>query len=156
MSLNLSSQTKLNRATLDQLDEIFSHFYNCREWFPHIRKDYVERNIRAGNVIYDNGIIIIFNQYKRRQRIGNVEAIRGDFILHQILNPYRNTDRRIDASETLAQFCAECKTNVYLSVREENDRACHFYLKNGFQQVGKIAWMNGSLPGLVFLYKAKK
>lgn len=156
MSLNLSSPTKLTRATIEQLDEIFGHFYNCREWFPHIRKDYVERNILAGNVIYDSGVIIIFNQYKRRQRIGNVEAQRGDFILHQILNPYRNVDKRINASEVMKQFCAECAADVYLSVREENERACHFYLKNGFEQSGRIAWSNGTLPGLVFIHRAKK
>ena len=157
MTLNLSYQTKLNRATIDHLDEIFGHFYNCREWFPHIRKDYVERNIITHNVIYDHGIIIIFNKYKRRQRIGTIEAQRGDFILHQILNPYRNSaECKINASYVMRQFCIECATDVYLSVRKENDRACHFYLKNGFNQIGTISWQSGNLPGLVFVNKANK
>lgn len=156
MNLNLSYQTKLNRASIDQLGEIYGHFYNCREWFPHIRKDYVERNIKAQNVIYDNGVIIIYNQYQRRQRIGTVEAIRGDYILHQILNPFRDSGKPSVASEILQKFCDECASNVYLSVRADNTRAASFYTKNGFRLVGKTSWMNGTLPGLVFLYSLAK
>lgn len=156
MSLNLSCQTKLNKASPDQLDEIYNHFYNCREWFPHIRKDYVERNISAGKVVYDSGVVIIFNQYQRRQRIGTVEAQRGDFILHQILNPYRNTGQPSCASSVLHRFCVECAAPVWLSVRADNDRAARFYSKNNFKLVGNTSWMNGTLPGLVFLYERGK
>jgi hypothetical protein len=155
MSLSLSCQTRLNRATLDQLDEIYSHFYNCRQWFPHIRKDYVQRNISANNVIYDNGVIIIFNQYKRKQRIGTVCANRGDFILHQILNPFRDANKTTTASDVIKQFCEECSSDVYLSVRADNDRAIKFYSKNGFVLAGTTSWMNGTLPGLVFLHSSK-
>jgi RimJ/RimL family protein N-acetyltransferase len=155
MTLNLSYQTKLNRATLDTLPEIYNHFYNCREWFPHIRKDYVERNILANKVIYDKGIIIIFNQYQRRQKIGTVEAQRGDHILHQILNSDRDSGTNY-ASAVLQQFCVECSSDVYLSVRADNIRATKFYSKNGFKLVGTTSWMNGSLPGLVFLHSLEK
>lgn len=154
MSLSLSCQTKLSRASIDQLDEIYNHFYKCREWFPHIRKDYVERNISAGNVIYDSGVIIIFNQYKRRQRIGDIEAQKGDFILHQILNAFRDSGQSSCASEIIKRFCVECSGDVYLSVRADNDRATKFYSKNGFEMVSKTSWMNGTLPGLVFLHRS--
>ncbi len=156
MSLNLSYQTKLNRASLDQLDEIYNHFYNCREWFPHIRKDYVERNITANKVVYDTGVIIIFNQYQRRQKIGEIVAQRGDFILHQILNPNRDSNQPSCASDILQRFCVECAADVYLSVRADNSRAAKFYSKNGFDMVGRTSWMNGTLPGLVFLHKHGK
>jgi len=156
VSLNLSCQTKLNRASLDQLDEIYNHFYNCREWFPHIRKDYVERNITAKKVVYDSGVIIIFNQYQRRQRIGTVEAQRGDFILHQILNPHRNSGQPSCASDILQRFCFECAADVWLSVRADNDRAAKFYSKNGFTLAGTTSWMSGTLPGLVFLHEQGK
>lgn len=155
MSLSLSCQTKLNRASQDQVNEIYGHFYKCREWFPHIRRDYVERNVLAGNVIYDSGVIIVFNEYKRRQRLGSAEAQRGDFILHQILNPHRDTPGS-NASEIIQKFCAECRADVYLSVREDNKRAIQFYCKNGFEVVSKTSWMNGQLPGLVFIHRYVK
>lgn len=155
MSLSLSSPTKLSRASEDQVNEIYGHFYKCREWFPHIRRDYVERNVLSGNVIYDSGIIIIFNQYKRRQRLGTAEAQKGDFILHQILNPHRDVPGP-SASEIIQKFCAECRADVYLSVREDNKRAIQFYSKNGFELVSKTSWMNGTLPGLVFLHRYAK
>lgn len=153
MGLEVYSQRALTKATPEQIDEVYDHFYRCREWFPHIRKDYVARNVKAGKVVYDSGIIIIFNRYQRRQKIGNVEAKKGDIILHQILNPYRQKldfDKSIP-SRILNQFCEEMAADVYLSVRADNDRAIRFYEKNGFERVSETSWMNGKLPGLVFV-----
>lgn len=139
-------------AKPEELDEIFRHFVDCKEWFPHIRKDYVERKILSGNVIYNFGVIIVFNVYKRRQRLGNVVAQKDDIILHQILNPNRGQLGNEGCAEFIIKtFAEQSKTNVWLSVREENARAIAFYKKVGFEEVSKISWMGGKMPGLVFV-----
>ena len=65
-------------------DEIKSIFKQHKEWFPHLRQDYIKRMIASGNLILDSDVIITYNYYKRKQRIGNVQAQQGDCILHQI------------------------------------------------------------------------
>jgi len=139
----------LANASIEQLDEIYQHFYDCRYWFPHIRKDYVQRNIEAGNVVYDSGVIIIYKVYKRKQRLGTVEAQKGDTILHQILNSRPGTS----CKPIMEKFIQQSSGDVWLSVRADNDRACAFYKKCGMELVSDISWMQGKLPGYVFVYK---
>lgn len=106
--------------------------------------------IVANKVIYENSVIITYNQYSRKQKIGTVQALKGDFILHQILNTKIGTG---NASKVLCDFFNYCQAPVWLSVREDNYRAIEFYMKNNMTEVGRTSWMNGKLPGLVFLHK---
>lgn len=139
----------MQHAIIEQSDEIYKHFYDRRDWFPHIRKDYIQRMIVANKVIYDDSVIITYNQYTRKQKIGTVQASKGDFILHQILNVNPGTG---NASQVLCKFFQYCNSPVWLSVRADNHRAINFYLKNKMIQVGEVSWMNGQLKGLVFLH----
>lgn len=144
--------SKLKHATPKHLDEIYSHFYDCRELFPHIRKDYIARNLEAGNVVYADGIIIIYARYKRKTKLGTATAQAGDIILHQILNPNRGdgTDR---AFKVLEGFFSHVNSHVWLTVRSANTRAIKFYKRNKFVKVGTISWMGGELPGTVFKHE---
>lgn len=139
----------MNHAKLEQSDEIYNHFYANRTWFPHVRKDYIMRQIQKGGVIYEDGIIITYNRYKRKQRIGNSAcAQKGDIILHQILNTNQGNGK---ASTVLNRFLQHVNSPVWLTVRSENTVARIFYEKNGFVQSGEINWMQGKINGVVYL-----
>jgi hypothetical protein len=140
----------MNIATLNDLDVIKSIFApHQKTYFPHIRTDYIQRKIESQNVILENGIVIIFGVYKRKQKIGDVEAQRGDAHIGQIVASSQGNG---NASLTLQKFFTEMKTNVWLTVRAENPRARSFYVKNGMKEVGTISWSSGKIPGVVYLY----
>ena len=133
-------------------EEIKSIFKQHKEWFPHLRQDYIKRMIASGNLILDSDVIITYNYYKRKQRIGGVLAQQGDCILHQIAAKYRNGS----ASNTLQNFFKWTNRRVFLSVRSENLMAKKFYEKNGMSLVGQTSWSLGgvknALPGDVYMY----
>ena len=124
-------------------------FYQHKEWFPHIRTDYMKREIAKGNLIYDNDVVITYKFYKRKQRIGEVLAQQGDCVLHQIAAKHKNGS----ASQALQNFFEFVNPRrVFLSVRSDNEIAKKFYLKNNMKLVGSTTWAKGTLPGDVYLY----
>ena len=139
-------------ATNKDYDNIKKIFSQHKQFFPHIRQDYIKRMIASGNLILDSDVIITYNYYKRKQRIGNVQAQQGDCILHQIAAKYRNGS----ASNTLQNFFKWTNRRVFLSVRSENLTAKKFYEKNGMSLVGKTSWskdgVKNALPGDVYMY----
>jgi hypothetical protein len=135
-------------ACLEQLDEIYKMLAKYRKnIFPHIRKDYVQRNILSHNVIYQDGVAIIFNVYKRKQKMGAYSAFKNDVILHQIVSNSGN------AKKVLLCFFKYVKTNVWLTVRSDNVKANDFYKQNGMIDVGKISWKKGTIPGKIYYKK---
>ena len=74
----------LNHATVDDYEEIMDVFKQHKELFPHIRGDKVMRQIEDKNVVWEDGVLITWNRYKRKQRVGEYQAHKGDCILHQI------------------------------------------------------------------------
>ena len=133
----------------DVVKEIFSEH---NQWFPHVRQDYIKRMIASGNLILDNDVIITYNYYKRKQRIGTITAQQGDCILHQIAAKNRNGS----ASQALQDFFKWTNRRVFLSVRNDNLIAKKFYEKNGMDLVGFTSWSKGgvkdALPGDVYMY----
>ena len=124
-------------------------FYQHKQWFPHIRTDYIRREIAKGHVVLDREVVITYNFYKRKQRIGDVLAQQGDCILHQIAAKHHNGS----ASQALQKFFEFVNPRrVYLSVRSDNETAKKFYLKNNMKLVGSTTWAKGTLPGDVYLY----
>jgi hypothetical protein len=71
-------------------------------------------------------------------------------MLHQILNAEKGSGKAVPV---IQQFFDEVATNVWLTVRADNDRACAFYRKVGFDEVGETSWMKGKLLGRVFFHK---
>ncbi len=141
----------LKYATKKQSKEIYAHFRGNKAWFPHIRKDYLERMIAAENVIYQDGIVIIYKRYQRKNKVGTSKttAQKDDVMLHQILNVRPGSGK---AHKILQTFFKMMNAPVWLTVRKSNSHAIKFYLKNGMKKVGITAWLNGSMPGLVFRY----
>ena len=129
-------------------EEIKSIFKQHKEWFPHLRQDYIKRMIASGNLILDSDVIITYNYYKRKQRIGGVQAQQGDCILHQIAAKYRNGS----ASKTLQNFFKWTNRRVFLTVRSSNAVAKKFYEKNGMKLVSHTSWLKGTIPGDVYFY----
>ena len=139
----------MNHAKETDFEAVKEIFYQHKKWFPHIRTDYMKRMIAKNNLIYDNDVVITYNFYKRKQRIGDVIAQQGDCILHQIAAKYHNGS----ASQALQKFFEFVNPRrVYLSVRSDNETAKKFYLKNNMKLVGSTTWAKGTLPGDVYLY----
>ena len=139
----------MNHAKETDFESVKEIFYKHKKWFPHIRTDYMKRMIAKNNLIYDNDVVITYNFYKRKQRIGDVIAQQGDCILHQIAAKYHNGS----ASQALQKFFEFVNPRrVYLSVRSDNETAKKFYLKNNMKLVGSTTWAKGTLPGDVYLY----
>ena len=140
----------MNHAKETDFESVKEIFYQHKKWFPHIRTDYMKRMIAKENLIFDNDVVITYNFYKRKQRIGDVIAQQGDCILHQIAAKHHNGS----ASQALQNFFEFVKPRrVYLSVRSDNEIAKKFYLKNNMKLVGTTSWARGTLPGDVYLYE---
>ena len=148
-------------AKENDFDVVKDIFYQHKEWFPHVRTDYMRRMIASGNLILDNDVIITYNYYKRNYKL--VKSSMGemsqkiimqpnDCILHQIAAKNRNGS----ASEALQRFFKWTKRRVFLSVRSENVIAKRFYQKNGMKLIGKTSWtkdgVKNALPGDIYLY----
>ena len=134
----------MNHAKETDFETVKEIFYQHKKWFPHIRTDYMKRMIAKDNLILDNDVIITYNFYKRKQKIGNVIAQQGDCILHQIAAKYHNGS----ASRVLQKFFEFVNPRrVFLSVRSDNEIAKKFYLKNNMKLVGTTSWARGTLPG---------
>ena len=139
----------MNHAKETDFESVKEIFYQHKIWFPHIRTDYMKRQIAQGNLIYDNDVVITYKFYKRKQKIGEVIAQQGDCILHQIAAKHKNGS----ASKALQKFFEFVKPRrVYLSVRSDNEIAKKFYVKNNMKLVGTTAWASNTLPGEVYLY----
>ena len=139
----------MNHAKETDFEAVKEIFYQHKKWFPHIRTDYMKRMIAKNNLIYDNDVVITYNFYKRKQRIGDIIAQQGDCILHQIAAKHHNGS----ASQALQKFFEFVNPRrVYLSVRSDNEIAKKFYLKNNMKLVGSTSWAKGTLPGDVYLY----
>ena len=135
-------------AQENDFERVKEIFYQHKQWFPHIRTDYMRREIAKGHLVLDREVVITYNFYKRKQRIGDLLAQQGDCILHQIAA--KNKDG--SASEVLQRFFKWTKRRVYLSVRSDNEIAKKFYVKNNMKLVGSTTWAKGTLPGDVYLH----
>ena len=139
----------MNHAKETDFEAVKEIFYQHKKWFPHIRTDYMKRMIAKENLIFDNDVVITYNFYKRKQRIGDVIAQQGDCILHQIAAKHHNGS----ASQALQKFFDFVNPRrVYLSVRSDNEIAKKFYVKNNMKLIGSTTWAKGTLPGDVYLY----
>jgi hypothetical protein len=138
----------VNHATLSDLKEIYGHFQRRKDVFPHVRQDKLRRMIEAAQVVWQDGIIVTYQQYKKKTRI---DIPAGSIMLHQILNSRQFSGK---GGEVFEQFVKEVVKpsggDLYLSVRKENAVACSFYSRHGMKVVGTADWSAGTIPGLVY------
>jgi hypothetical protein len=141
----------VKHATLADLKEIYGHFQKRKDVFPHVRQDKLRRMIEAGQVVWHDGVIVTYQQYKKKTRVGDIDIPAGSIMLHQILNSRQFSGK---GGRVFEQFVREIVKpsggDLYLSVRKENAVACSFYQRHGMKVVGKVVWAKGTLPGLVY------
>ena len=53
----------LNHAKNNDFDTVWNIFKNNKKYFPHIRTDYLKRNIAKGQVVLDQDVVIVYNIY---------------------------------------------------------------------------------------------
>jgi len=124
-------------------------FFADKSIFPHIRTDKIKTLIENENIIVENNVLITYQVYKKKTKLGNVFAEKNDVILHQISNKNFGSG---SAEIVIKRFFDYVKSNVFLSVRSENKRACRFYKKVGMDCIGKIAWgSDKQISGKVFV-----
>jgi hypothetical protein len=144
-------------AKLSHLKEIYGHFHSHRDVFPHVRLDRLKRRIAAQQCIYQEGVVITYQRYKKRTRVGDVQVPAGSVMLHQILNSQQFNGA---GGRVFEQFVEEIVTpsggDLYLSVRKENTVACRFYERHGMSVAGKVEWSAGAIPGLVYRLSPKQ
>ncbi len=54
----------MKHARLSDLKEIYGHFQKRKEVFPHVRQDKLRRMIEAGQVVWQDRVVITYQQYK--------------------------------------------------------------------------------------------
>jgi hypothetical protein len=141
----------MNHATLSDLKEIYGHFQKRKDVFPHVRHDKLRRMIEAGQVVWQDGVVITYQQYKKRTRVGDIDIPAGAIMLHQILNSQQFSGAGGKVFEQFVEgIVRPSGGDLYLSVRKENAVACAFYERHGMKVVGKVDWSGGTLPGLVY------
>ena len=129
----------LNFAKPDDYQDIMNVFKIHKEIFPHIRGDKIQKLIDSKNIVWENGVLITWNRYKRKQRIGNYQGQKGDCILHQIAARDQGNGSAKKVFEK-SIWDGNKNSDVILSVRSSNKRARKFYEKYNFKVVSDISW----------------
>ena len=135
---------KFKMATEKDLDFIFKKMFELKDIFSHIRKDYLRRMINNNLVIFEKGVVIVFQKYIKSVRLGTVLAPKDSYILHQLIN---TSPKSGYTHQIIKKFC-DGKT-VFLNVKKNNHQAIKFYKRNRFQKIGDIAWKNNTIKGIV-------
>ena len=138
----------MRHATIEDFDTIKGIFKKNREMFPYLRFDSLKNKIEEGKVVYDTGVVITYNKYKRKQKLGNVEAKMGDIVIQEIVK-----EEGGDAQGVFVRFVDFVDVDVWLTVRRDNERAKKFYDRVGMELVGEVLWVHGTLSGDVYLYR---
>lgn len=141
----------MNHANLADLKEIYAQFQKRKDVFPHVRQDKLQRMIEKSLVIWQDGIVITYQQYKKKTHVGDLDIPAGSIMLHQILNSKQFSGKGGEVFERFVEEIVKASGgDLYLSVRKENAVACSFYERHGMSVVGKVSWSGGTLPGLVY------
>ena len=75
----------MRHATIEDFDVVKGIFKENRDVFPYLRFDSLKHKIKEGKVVYDTGVVITYNKYKRKQKLGNVQANMGDIVIQEIV-----------------------------------------------------------------------
>ena len=158
----------MNHATIDDFDNIMGVFKQYGDLFPHIRGDKITTMIENNNVVWEDEVLITYNWYKRKQKLGLLEqddsgiyskipyeGQEGDCILHQIAAKNQGDGSGKKVFERFLKY--NNGRDVILSVRSENKRARSFYEKYGFKIVSDIEWgKEKQVKGKVYVLDQKQ
>lgn len=133
------------------LKTIYGLFSSRRDIFPHVRQDALRRRIESLQCIFEEGVVITFQQYRKRTRVGDIDIPSGAIMLHQIINgnQFNGAGGRV-FDRFFKEAVVPSGGDLYLTVRAENAVACRFYDRHGMKIVGKVVWSGGTIPGLIY------
>jgi hypothetical protein len=134
-------------AKLEDFDKIKKIFKGYRDIFPYLRFDSLKNKIEEGKVIYDSGVVITYNRYKRNQKLGDTQAKKGDIVIQEIVK--EENGNSVDVFNRFADFV---QSDIWLTVRRDNQKAKRFYEKVNMKVVGEVVWSKGTLMGDVYKY----
>jgi hypothetical protein len=134
-------------AKLEDFDKIKNIFKGYRDIFPYLRFDSLKNKIEEGKVIYDSGVVITYNRYKRNQKLGDIQAKKGDIVIQEIVK--EENGNSVDVFNRFADFV---QSDIWLTVRRDNQKAKRFYEKVNMKVVGEVVWSKGTLMGDVYKY----
>lgn len=134
-------------AKLEDFDKIKNIFKGYRDIFPYLRFDSLKNKIEEGKVIYDSGVVITYNRYKRNQKLGDTQAKKGDIVIQEIVK--EENGNSVDVFNRFADFV---QSDIWLTVRRDNQKAKRFYEKVNMKVVGEVVWSKGTLMGDVYKY----
>ena len=134
-------------AKLEDFDKIKNIFKGYRDIFPYLRFDSLKNKIEEGKVIYDSGVVITYNRYKRNQKLGDTQAKKGDMVIQEIVK--EENGNSVDVFNRFADFV---QSDIWLTVRRDNQKAKRFYEKVNMKVVGEVVWSKGTLMGDVYKY----
>jgi len=148
----------MQHATIEDRPELLTLFKQHKDIFPYLRVDYLTRKIAAGTVIWDSGIVLIYNHCKVNRALGGIDGNgikrggqvqihRGDIMLSEMAS---KTPGSSHAGAAIQQFLKDFPTTIWLTVRADNHRACVFYENHSMYRVGLIAWVSGTIPGYIY------
>ncbi len=111
----------MQHASLRDLKAIYRHFQAHRDVFPHIRQDALKRRIEARQCVYQGGVVVTYQRYRKRTRVGNVQVPAGAIMLHQIVNSsqFNGAGRKI-FRQFVGEIVKSSGGDLYLTVRKEN------------------------------------
>ena len=126
--------------------------------------------VKSGNVVWEEKVLITYNWYKRKQKLGYIERSQfGDFdmvvkapyeaqendcILHQIAAKNQGDGSGKRVFERFLEF--NNGRDIILSVRSENKRARSFYENYGFDVKSDIEWgKTKQVKGKVYVLKQR-
>lgn len=134
-------------ATDKDVERVYNIMRSYKTIFPHIRTDYVKRMIQRKKCIFKHGVVITFNKYKRKQKIGSLYAKKGDWVLHQIASERIGN---IKTRGVVEDFLNYVDGDLWLTVRCSNTRAKKFYERMGMKRICGITWAKGKIKGDVY------
>ena len=160
----------MNHATIKDFDDIMNVFKQYGDLFPHIRGDKITTMIENNKVIWEEDVLITYNHYKRKQKLGLIEqsmfgkgvyikvpyeAQENDCILHQIAAKNQGDGSGKRVFERFLEF--NKGRDIILSVRSENKRAIAFYEKYGFKDKSDIEWgREKQVKGKIYVLDQKR
>lgn len=144
-------------ATVSELKAIYSLFASRKDVFPYLRCDALQRRIEAGQCIYELGVALTFQKYRKRTRVGDREIPSGAVVVHQLINrtPFNGCGRRV-FTRFFDEIVVPSGSDLFLTVRASNSVARAFYRRHGMKEWGKVAWAGGSIPGIIYKRDSKK
>lgn len=147
----------MRHATIADLNAIYGAFQNNREWFPHVRKDKIERVILAGDCVYQEGVVLTYHRNKVAAPVIASSTFRAPaqaVILHWLLNSAQYNGA---AGRVFDEFAATIVKpgRMFLSVRADNKVACEFYERHGMKIAAHDGtWSGGTIRGLIYWLQA--